>query len=52
MSGSASGAEGNMGINIAGGDLNQQKNTMAIANTGARWVTPPPPLRPIRTALA
>ena len=35
MSGSASGAEGNIGINIAGGDLNQQKNTMAIANTGA-----------------
>ena len=35
MSGSASGAEGNIGINMAGGDLNQQKNTMAIANTGA-----------------
>ncbi|WP_236185024.1 heme utilization protein [Pseudomonas juntendi] len=35
MSGSASGAEGNIGINVAGGDLNQQKNTMAIANTGA-----------------
>lgn len=34
MSGSASGAEGNIGINVAGGDLNQQKNTMAIANTG------------------
>ncbi|KAB2852883.1 MAG: heme utilization protein, partial [Ignavibacterium sp.] len=26
MSGSASGAEGNIGINVAGGDLNQQKN--------------------------
>ncbi|MEE9944386.1 MAG: heme utilization protein [Pseudomonas asiatica] len=35
MTGSADGAEGNVGINIAGGDLNQQKNTMAIANTGA-----------------
>lgn len=35
MSGSGSGASGNMGINIAGGDLNQQKNTMAIANTNA-----------------
>jgi len=35
MSGSASGANGNVGINIAGGDLNQQKNTMAIANTNA-----------------
>ncbi|WP_063914874.1 MULTISPECIES: hypothetical protein [Pseudomonas] len=35
MSGSADGAEGNVGVNIAGGDLNQQKNTMAIANTHA-----------------
>jgi len=35
MTGSADGAEGNVGVNIAGGDLNQQKNTMAIANTGA-----------------
>jgi len=35
MSGSASGAEGNIGINVAGGDLNQQKNTMAIANSNA-----------------
>lgn len=35
MSGSGSGASGNMGINIAGGDLNQQKNTMAIANSSA-----------------
>ncbi|MNG94317.1 hypothetical protein D3C79_533240 [compost metagenome] len=35
MSGSADGAEGNVGVNIAGGDLNQQKNTMAIANTNA-----------------
>ncbi|MGH8332159.1 MAG: heme utilization protein, partial [Pseudomonas sp.] len=33
MSGSANGSDGNMGINIAGGDLNQQKNTMAIANS-------------------
>ena len=33
MSGSADGSSGNMGINIAGGDLNQQKNTMAIANS-------------------
>ncbi|MHC8320192.1 heme utilization protein [Pseudomonas sp. GB2N2] len=35
MSGSGGGASGNMGINIAGGDLNQQKNTMAIANSSA-----------------
>ncbi|MGH8439825.1 MAG: heme utilization protein [Pseudomonas sp.] len=35
MSGSGSEGSGNMGINIAGGDLNQQKNTMAIANTNA-----------------
>jgi hypothetical protein len=35
MSASGSGGSGNMGINIAGGDLNQQKNTMAIANTHA-----------------
>ncbi|KAF2395000.1 MULTISPECIES: heme utilization protein [Pseudomonas] len=35
MSGSANGGSGNMGVNIAGGDLNQQKNTMAIANTNA-----------------
>ncbi|MGH8381895.1 heme utilization protein [Pseudomonas sp.] len=33
MSGSGNNGSGNMGINIAGGDLNQQKNTMAIANT-------------------
>ena len=32
MSGSGNGGSGNMGINVAGGDLNQQKNTMAIAN--------------------
>ncbi|WP_447790565.1 MULTISPECIES: heme utilization protein [Pseudomonas] len=35
MGGSGNGGSGNMGINIAGGDLNQQKNTMAIANTNA-----------------
>jgi hypothetical protein len=35
MSGSGDGASGNVGVNIAGGDLNQQKNTMAIANTNA-----------------
>ncbi|MBA4363625.1 MAG: heme utilization protein, partial [Pseudomonas sp.] len=35
MSGSGGGSSGNMGINIAGGDLNQQKNTMAIANANA-----------------
>ncbi|MEK1839144.1 MAG: heme utilization protein [Pseudomonas sp.] len=35
MNGSGNGGSGNMGINIAGGDLNQQKNTMAIANTNA-----------------
>ncbi|MET0847671.1 MAG: heme utilization protein [Pseudomonas sp.] len=35
MSGSGNSGSGNMGINIAGGDLNQQKNTMAIANTNA-----------------
>ncbi|MDD2058252.1 heme utilization protein [Pseudomonas putida] len=35
MSGSGSGGSGNMGINVAGGDLNQQKNTMAIANSNA-----------------
>ncbi|EJN25020.1 hypothetical protein PMI35_04150 [Pseudomonas sp. GM78] len=35
MSGSADGSSGNVGVNIAGGDLNQQKNTMAIANTNA-----------------
>ncbi|MFK0088089.1 heme utilization protein [Pseudomonas sp. NPDC090755] len=35
MSGSGENGSGNMGINIAGGDLNQQKNTMAIANTNA-----------------
>ncbi|MDN7139985.1 heme utilization protein [Pseudomonas sp. JQ170] len=35
MSGSASGGSGNIGINVAGGDLNQQKNTMAIANSNA-----------------
>ncbi len=35
MSGSGSEGSGNMGVNIAGGDLNQQKNTMAIANTHA-----------------
>jgi hypothetical protein len=35
MSGSGNGGSGNMGINIAGGDLNQQKNTMAIANSNA-----------------
>ncbi|MCY1403410.1 hypothetical protein D3C76_303470 [compost metagenome] len=35
MSGSGNGGDGNMGINIAGGDLNQQKNTMAIANSNA-----------------
>jgi hypothetical protein len=35
MSGSGNSGSGNMGINIAGGDLNQQKNTMAIANSNA-----------------
>ncbi|RON59124.1 heme utilization protein [Pseudomonas frederiksbergensis] len=35
MSGSANGGSGNMGVNVAAGDLNQQKNTMAIANTNA-----------------
>ncbi|MFK8332257.1 heme utilization protein [Pseudomonas sp. BJa5] len=35
MSGSGENGSGNMGINIAAGDLNQQKNTMAIANTNA-----------------
>ncbi|MBH8611899.1 heme utilization protein [Pseudomonas mohnii] len=35
MSGSGGGSSGNVGINIAGGDLNQQKNTMAIANANA-----------------
>ncbi|WP_166362390.1 heme utilization protein [Pseudomonas akapageensis] len=35
MSASANGGSGNLGVNIAGGDLNQQKNTMAIANTNA-----------------
>ncbi|KJK17122.1 heme utilization protein [Pseudomonas sp. NPDC087612] len=35
MGGSGNNGSGNMGINIAGGDLNQQKNTMAIANTNA-----------------
>ncbi|MGE8064686.1 heme utilization protein [Pseudomonas sp. NPDC089569] len=35
MSGSGNGGSGNMGINVAGGDLNQQKNTMAIANSNA-----------------
>ncbi|MFV3402797.1 MULTISPECIES: autotransporter outer membrane beta-barrel domain-containing protein [Pseudomonas] len=35
MSGSGNGGSGNMGINIAGGDLNQQKNTMAIANASS-----------------
>lgn len=36
MSGSASGTSGNIGINVASGDLNQQKNTMAIANSNAK----------------
>ncbi|WP_440480703.1 heme utilization protein [Pseudomonas xanthosomatis] len=35
MSGSGNGGSGNMGINVAGGDLNQQKNTMAIANASS-----------------
>jgi len=35
MSGSGDGSSGNVGVNIARGDLNQQKNTMAIANTNA-----------------
>ncbi|MNJ51697.1 hypothetical protein D3C77_470090 [compost metagenome] len=35
MSNSANNGSGNMGINVAAGDLNQQKNTMAIANTNA-----------------
>lgn len=35
MSGSGDTTNGNVGINIAGGDLNQQKNTMAIANNRA-----------------
>ncbi len=52
MSGSASGAEGNIGINVAGGDLNQQKNTMPSPIPVPRWVTPLPRLQPIRTAQA
>jgi hypothetical protein len=52
MSGSGNGGSGNMGINVAGGDLNQQKNTMAIANSNSRWATLPPLLRLIKAALA
>ena len=33
VNGSINGSSGNLGVNIAGGDLNQQKNTMAIANS-------------------
>ncbi|MCX7081353.1 MAG: heme utilization protein [Pseudomonas sp.] len=36
MSGSANGGSGNLGINMAAGDLNQQKNTMAIAVSGGK----------------
>ncbi|POA30704.1 MULTISPECIES: heme utilization protein [unclassified Pseudomonas] len=39
MSGSANGGSGNMGINMAAGDLNQQKNTMAIAVSGGKHAT-------------
>jgi hypothetical protein len=39
MSGSANGGSGNMGINMAAGDLNQQKNTMAIAVSGGKYAT-------------
>ena len=35
VSGSINGANGNVGVNVAAGDLNQQKNTMAIANSNA-----------------
>lgn len=52
MSGSADGSSGNVGINIAGGDLNQQKNTMPLPTTVRQSVTPLPLPRPTRTALA
>jgi hypothetical protein len=35
VTGSITGGSGNLGVNVAGGDLNQQKNTMAIANSNA-----------------
>lgn len=37
MSGSADGAEGNVGVNIAGGDLNQQKTPWPSPTPVPRW---------------
>jgi hypothetical protein len=52
MNASGSEGSGNMGINIAGGDLNQKKIPWPLPTPMPRWVTQPPLLRPIKVALA
>ena len=39
LNNSANGSEGNVGVNIAAGDFNQQKNNLAIAVSGGRVAT-------------
>jgi outer membrane usher protein FimD/PapC len=59
MSSSASGASGNVGVNVAGGNGNQQDNAAAIANassdssliTASCSALPPPPPRSLNTAI-
>ncbi len=53
MNGSGNGGSGNMGINIAGGDLNQQKKTpWQLPTPMPRSATQQPPPLPINKVLA